>query len=119
MPNDRRLNIAVISNATSIPSDIDVAWTSANVCLEGPYCANAVQGQTIFSFTTAVIDVRYGADVILSLTGKLDEHAIPYLFYVAEELAGAGQGPFILSRRPEDIEGIVAALIDQGAGLKH
>lgn len=75
MPRDRRLCIAVISTAETIPSDIEIAWSKANVCLEGPYAASTVQDDTIFKFTSAVIDVRYDSDVILSLTRKLDVKA--------------------------------------------
>jgi hypothetical protein len=119
MPTDKRLFIAVISTAENIPRDVEVAWTDANVCLEGPYAASTVQDDTIFKFTSAIIDVRYDADVILSLTRKLDVKAVPYLFFVTENLARAVEGPFVLSGQTEDIEAIVAALVNQGAGLKH
>ena len=119
MPADERMNIAVISTAKSIPIDIETAWAKANVCLEGPYCASAVQDQLLLGFAAAVIDVRYSADVILTLSRKFDLQAIPLLFFVVKELAGVGQGPFILSDRPNDIESIVAALTDQGVELKH
>jgi hypothetical protein len=119
MPADGRMNIAVISTAKSIPIDIETAWAKANVCLEGPYCASAVQDQLLLGFAAAVIDVRYSADVILSLSRKFDLQAIPHLFFVVKELVGVGQGPFILSDRPNDIESIVAALRDQGVELKH
>lgn len=119
MPADERMNIAVISTAKSIPIDIETAWAKANVCLEGPYCASAVQDQLLLGFAAAVIDVRYSADVILTLSRKFDLQAIPHLFFVVKELAGVGQGPFILSDRPNDIESIVAALTDQGVELKH
>lgn len=89
MPTDKRLFIAVISTAENIPRDVEVAWTDANVCLEGPYAASTVQDDTIFKFTSAIIDVRYDADVILSLTRKLDVKAVPYLFFVTENLARA------------------------------
>ena len=119
MPADERMNIAVISTAKSIPIDIETAWAKANVCLEGPYCASAVQDQLLLGFAAAVIDVRYSADVILTLSRKFDLQAIPLLFFVVKELAGVGQGPFILSDRPNDIESFVAALTDQGVELKH
>jgi hypothetical protein len=119
MPVDERINIAVISTEKSIPINIETAWAKANVCLEGPYRASAVQDQLLLGFAAAVIDVRYSADVLLTLSRKFDLQAIPHLFFVVKELAGGGQGPFIFSDRPIDIENIVAALTDQGIELKH
>jgi len=49
----------------------------------------------------------------------LDGEAIPYLFFVPEAVIDSEPGPFVLSRRSEDIENIVSALMAQGGGIRH
>lgn len=119
MHSVKRLTIAIIGMTDTVTADIRMAWFNAQIGLEGPYSASFIESEGALKFSAAIIDVRYEADVMLRLTEQLDEKAIPYLFFVPEAVLDSEPGPFVLSKRSQDIENIVSALIAQGGGMRH
>ncbi len=115
----KRLTIAIIGMTDTVTSEISMAWFNAEIGLEGPYSASFIENEDALKFAAAIIDVRYEADVLLRLTAQLDDEAIPYLFFVPETVINSERGPFVLSRRSEDIDTIVSALMAQGGGIRH
>ncbi|MCZ7486151.1 hypothetical protein [Rhizobium rhizogenes] len=119
MQTVNRLTIAIIGMTDTVTPEIRMAWFHAQIALDGPYSASVIKSEDALRFSAAIIDVRYEADVMLRLTDQLDEHAVPYLFFVPEAILNSETGPFVLSGRSEDIENIVSALMAQGGGIRH
>jgi len=119
MQTVKRLTIAIIGMTDTVTPEIRMAWFHAQIGLEGPYSASFIESEAALKFTAAIIDVRYEANILLRLTEQLDGEAIPYLFFVPEAVIDSEPGPFVLSRRSEDIENIVSALMAQGGGIRH
>jgi len=114
-----RLTIAIIGMTDTVTPEIRMAWFHARIGLEGPYSASFIESADALKFTAAIIDVRYEANILLRFTEQLDGEAIPYLFFVPDAVIDSEPGPFVLSRRSEDIENIVSALMAQGGGIRH
>lgn len=119
MRSTGRFTILVIGEVDDLTSEIKRAWAAAHIDLLGPYTADAIiNGQTL-SYTAAIIDVRYDAEIMLRLTQELEERGTPFLFYVSQTLARQEAGPYVLSAHPRDIRNIVSGLTAQQGGTFH
>ena len=118
MPGNDRPTIAVFGDGDTVTSEIVTSWSEASIDLRGPYSAtDSTEHEWLFS--AAIIDVRYGPELMLPLMDKLEEMAIPYIFFVPVCAYGSEHGPFVLSGAGEDIRHIVTALSAQDRGTTH
>lgn len=113
MPTTERLSIAVIGRMDSVTAEIEAAWRSAQVSLQGPYSIGSLGGS--LGFSCAIIDIRYDAGTIFRLTERLDAEWIPYIFFVPKAVLDSPPGSFVLSASKLDIDHIISALVAQGA----
>lgn len=118
MPGNDRPTIAVFGDGDTVTSEIAASWSEASIDLIGPYSVTDSPDHD-WLFSGALIDVRYGPELMLPLMDKLEELAIPYIFFVPLCAIGSEQGPFVLSSVREDIRHIVTALSAQDRGTTH
>lgn len=118
METNDRLTIAVFGESDTLTPAIVSAWSQASMLLQGPYAATGTSDHD-WHFGGAVIDVRYGPEMMLPLMEVLDSKAIPYIFFVPLCAVGHHQGPFVLSGAKDEIRHIVSALAAQGRGSTH
>jgi len=113
-----RLTIAVFGKSDTLTPAIKSAWSEASMVLQGPYAVTSVNDHD-WHFSGAVIDARYGAELMLPLMADLDSRAIPYIFFVPPGSLGHHQGPFVLSDAKAEIRHIVSALAAQSRSSTH
>lgn len=118
MPVNDRLTIAVFGKSDTVTTEIVSSWSQVEIDLMGPYSAADNAGHN-WNFVSAIIDVRYGPELMLPLMDELEAKAIPYIFFVPLCAVGSEEGPFVLSTAEEEIRHIVAALSAQDRGTTH
>lgn len=118
MPVNDRLTIAVFGKSDAVTTEIVSSWSEIAIDLMGPYSATDGSGHD-WNFASAIIDVRYGPELMLPLMDELEAKAIPYIFFVPLNAVGSEQGPFVLSTAREDMRHILTALAAQERGTTH
>lgn len=119
MRTSTQLTIAVFGENDTVTADIVASWFRASVTLNGPFSARAQAREEEWNFTAAVIDVRYAPEIMLPLMEILEARSIPFVFFVPVHLVGIEAGPFVLSAKSTDIDGILMALAAQEPGTRH
>lgn len=119
MQTSTQLTIAVFGENDTVTADILASWFHASVTLEGPFSAQTLSVDEEWNFAAAIIDVRYAPEIMLPLMEILEARSIPFVFFVPFYLVGTEAGPFVLSPKSTDIDGILSALAAQEPVTRH
>lgn len=87
-------------------------WSQASIDLLGPVSATDLAVTPLDEdLDGAIIDVRYEADILLSVIDMLQAQNIPALFASPMSLTAHLTGGFVLSRDTDDMAAIVRQLL--------
>lgn len=116
----RRLRFLVIGPASFLRERTRLFWSDACIDLIGPVAAtNLAAFIPDGDMDGAIIDVRYEADVLLSILDTLQARRIAALFASPMSLSAYLTGGFVLSRNKEDMMAIINQLIGDNPPTFH
>ncbi|MCY1665098.1 hypothetical protein [Rhizobium sp. SL86] len=108
----RRLKFVVIGPAPFLKERTRMFWSQASIDLLGPVAATDLAVTPLDEdLDGAIIDVRYEADILLSVIDILQAQNIPALFASPMSLTAHLTGGFVLSRDADDMAAIVRQLL--------
>lgn len=116
----RRLTFLVIGPASFLKERTRVFWAEAGIDLVGPMTAADLAARVLDEdLDGAIIDVRYEADILLSILDILQAKKISALFASPMSLTAHLTGGFVLSRNSDDMAAIVRQLLDETNATLH